>query len=314
MPSKSDIVLKTKLADLQRMRDTPTTEVDHVKLATALRDRINLVVAAAAEIVGEWQLSPLEVDLVTAYTRLAIDGVRRDPTCAGKIAIVEALREMDYADSEFWLAGIGYRQLEPAYGPPVDTGARIRALSAVALARSGYPDALLDLAPLLQDPALDARIGAIQAVATTMQPGAAALIWHKMLVGDAEPEPYYEGFAALLVLIPERALPFIASFLSHDRPGVPEVAALALGESRRPEVLPYLQEALEEADDPALRRSLPLAMALLRTNAANDALMQLLREGSSFDADAAMKALEVVRPDEALWREAQDTYANRSRR
>lgn len=305
--------MQAKLAELNAVRGDPEAPTAGDSLRLALRDRSNLVAARSAEIIGEAALVSLIPDLLAAYQRLAVDGVRRDPTCAAKIAIVETLRDLEYGDSEFWLAGLRFQQLEPAYGLPEDTGARIRAVSAVALARSGYPDALLELAPMLQDPALDARIGAIRAIAYTMQPGA-ALVWHKLLVGDAEPEPYYEGFVALLNLIPERALPFVGSFLQHDQPGVPEVAALALGESRRPEALPYLEQALADADDPALRRSLPLAMALLCTDEANDALLQVLREGSDFDAAAALKALEVVRADEALWRRAQDVYASRSRR
>lgn len=312
MPSKSDTILQAKLADLNLLRSELPDARGLAMLSTALRDRTNLVVARAAEIVGEWQLAALEPDLLAAYGRLAIDGVRRDPTCAGKIAIAEALQSLEYANEDFWLMGLHCSQAEPSWGPPVDTGARIRAISALSLAHTRYPEILLELTPLLQDPTLDARLGAIQAIAASGRPGAAPLLWLKLLVGDTEPEPYYEAFVALLILVPDRALPFVASFLNSDRPGVPETTALALGESRRGDALPYLKTALTQADDPAARRSIVLGIALLRLEEGMAFLLELITDGSDVDAQLAMKALEIVRHDERLWLRAELAYAARA--
>lgn len=313
MASKSDTLLRAKLDELAQLRAQPLTAAGRDLLGKALRDRSNLVVARAAEIVAETGAEELAPDVLAAYARLAVDGVRRDPTCAGKIAIVQALRSLDYDDYDFWLAASRYAQPEPSWGPPIDTGAQLRAESALAIARSGHPEALLDLAPLLADPALDARLGGIRAIAATAQPGAAPLLWHKLLVGDEEPEAYYEAFTCLLVLVPERALPFVATFLGHDQPGVPEVAALALGESGREAALPYLQAALETAEDPAVRRSIPLGIVLLRSEAGMAFLVELIREGSDLEAEAALKALEIVQNDAPLWRRAQAAYEARPR-
>jgi hypothetical protein len=313
MATKLDAVLRAKLDDLAALRGGPLNERALTALAAGLRDRTNLVVARAAEVASELEATTLEPDLLAAYGRLALDGVRRDPSCAGKIAIALALRGWGYDDRDFWRAAAAYRQPEPSWGPPVDTAARLRAESALALAHSGHSDTLLDLVPLLADPELDARLGVIQAIAATALPGAAPLLWHKLLVGDAEPEAYYEAFVALLILTPERALPFVATFLADDRPGVPEVAALALGESQREAALLYLQAALETADDPAVRRSIPLGIVLLRSEAGMAYLIELVREGTDLDAGAALKALEIVRHDERLWARAQAAYDARSR-
>ncbi len=312
MPPKSNIVLKNKLADLDALRVAPESAAGTAMLHLALRDSTNLVVARAAEIAGEWQSEALVADMVSAFARLAVDGVRRDPTCAAKIAIAEALRSMEYADETFWLAGLRLSQPEPSWGPPIDTAAAVRAISALALARTGYTETLLELAPLLNDPELDARVGAIQGLTATFQLGAAALLWFKLLVGDAEPETYYQAFVGLLLLVPDRALPFVAGFLHHDRPGVSETAALALGESRREDALPLLASGLENADDPATRRSILLGMALLRSDAAMTFLIDTIRDGNDFDAQAALKALEIVRHDERLWDRAEQAYAGRS--
>lgn len=314
MTTKRNATLQATLDELEQLRRQPIDATREGALSAALSNRSNLVVARAAEIVAEWQVSALIPDLVAAFGRLAEDGVRRDPTCAGKVAIVAALREMDYSDYDFWLAGIRLDQREPSWGPPEDTGAKVRGACALGLARSGYPDVLFELAALLQDDALDTRIGAVRGIAGSGQAGAPALIWHKLLAGDPEPEVYYEGLVALLTLIPEQARPLAARFLRHDRPGVPEVAALALGETQRPEALPYLLDALPDASDPPLRRSLLIAMALLRTEDANAALLHLLRNGSDFEAEAALRALEIARVDEELWDQAQAIYASRTRR
>ncbi|MEZ4519400.1 MAG: hypothetical protein R3C44_22095, partial [Chloroflexota bacterium] len=95
MVSKSNAVLQKKLADLKALEDSPMDATAIHMLEMALRDRSNLVVARAAEIIGTHQLDSLSTEMTSAYDRLSIDGVKRDPTCSAKVAIAEALRELE---------------------------------------------------------------------------------------------------------------------------------------------------------------------------------------------------------------------------
>ncbi len=52
-------------------------------LSRALASQSNLLVARAAEIVGEWLLGSFAPELAAAFDRFLVDAVRRDPTCAG---------------------------------------------------------------------------------------------------------------------------------------------------------------------------------------------------------------------------------------
>ena len=60
-------------------------------VAKALGDASNYVVGKAAEMCAELGLRELAPELVAAFDRLIVDGVKDDPQCWGKVAIVKAL-------------------------------------------------------------------------------------------------------------------------------------------------------------------------------------------------------------------------------
>jgi HEAT repeat protein len=271
-------------------------------LGRALAARSNLLVARAAEIAGEWELSAFAETMVAAFDRFLEDPVRRDPTCAAKIAIVEALNRLEYRDAAFFTRGLRHVQLEPVYGGREDTAAPLRAECALGLARSDPPDVLLELASLLADPEPDARIGAARAIAYASRPGGAPLLWFKAHVGDSALPVVYECFAALLTLEPGRALPFVGNKLGAEDSALAETAALALGASRLPGALPLLVAGWENASDPAFRRAALTAIAALGDAPAFDFLLSLLADAPIYDAEAALGALSLFRNDERRWR------------
>ena len=79
------------LARLTAIRADPQQPGAADELRRALAARSNLLTARAAEIVGEWALAGYVPELVAAFERFLVDAVRRDPTCAAKVAIAEAL-------------------------------------------------------------------------------------------------------------------------------------------------------------------------------------------------------------------------------
>lgn len=286
-----------ELARLNAVRAAPGEGEGPEALSRALAARSNLLVARAAEIIGEWELKQYVPELAAAFERFLIDGVRRDPTCAAKIALVETLNQLEVTNSDLFLRGLRHVQPEPVWGGHEDTAARLRAACALGLARSDPPDALLELAGLLADKETDARLGAIQAIAGAARPGGAPLLWFKAHIGDDETIVLYHCYVALLALEPARALPFVGGRMIDDLPARAEAAALALGASRLPQALPLLTTAWESAPETVFRRTILSAMATLADDAAFSFLLDLLADGSPSDSAAALAALAPLRND-----------------
>ena len=303
--------LEQSLARLSAVRVDPLAPGAADELRAALGARSNLVVARAAEIVAEWELRDYTADLVHAFDRFMSDPVRRDPTCAAKTALAEALLRLDHDDADLFSRGLGHVQPEPVWGGTEDTAAALRATCALGLARANPPDVLLQLAGLLADPETDARVGAARAIAAAGRPGAAPLLWYKTLVGDAEVAPLYACFGGLLALEPERAPAHVGRYLRAANPALAEAAALALGESRLPSAAPVLREAWAAADDPALRAACLDALARLGDEAAFDFLLDLLANGPAHDAHNAHRALLAATGDDARRRRKVERAAAR---
>ena len=303
--------LEQNLARLSAVRADPLAPGAAADLHTALGARSNLVVARAAEIVAEWELRDYTVDLVHAFDRFMSDPVRRDPTCAAKTAVAEALLRLEHDDADLFARGLGHVQPEPVWGGTQDTAAALRATCALGLAQANPPDVLLQLAGLLADPETDARVGAARAIAAAGRPGAAPLLWYKTLVGDAEVAPLYACFGGLLALEPERAPAHIGRFLRAANPALAEAAALALGDSRLPAAAPVLREGWAAADEPALRAACLHALARLGDEAAFDFLLDLLANAPAHDAHTARRALLSTTGDDARRRRKVERAAAR---
>lgn len=298
------------LAELNAARANPDKPGASETLRAALVARSNLLAARAAEIVGEWQLPGYEAALAEAFGRFLVDSTRRDPTCAAKFAIAEALNRLDARHADLFRRGTRHVQMEPVWGGQEDTAPKLRAVCALGLARSDPPDTLLELARLLADPHADARIGAVRAIAYAARPGGAPLLWYKAHVGDAEPSVMYECFSALLALEPEAALA-----LAGERAGAAdalqaEAAVLALGSSRLPAALPLLIELLAPAE-PTLRRVILTAIATLGSDEAFAYLLEMLADGPPPDAADALDALSLFRDDERRRRKVERALRRR---
>jgi HEAT repeat protein len=275
--------LEDRLAALSDLRRDPDTPEARKELEKCLASKISLLAAKAARIVGECKVDGFAPHMVEAFGRFMIDPVTSDRRCEAKLAIAKALEELEYPSYEPFLRGIRHVQMEPSFGPPVDTAIQLRVVSAIGLVRTNYPDVGGELVTLMADKQRDARVGAVRAIAYWGTLAGALLLRFKILSGDPETEVTGECFNGLLHIEGARALDFVAGYLEADSEAIAECAALALGESRRAEALEILQKHAKSY----LRRTVLLAIALLRSDAAVEYLRSLLP-----DADAA-KALEI---------------------
>ncbi len=304
--------VEDQLAYLSELRaQTPTAE-GRAEVARYLASKINLLAEKAARIAGEWECVELIPELAAAFERFLANGATTDKRCAAKIEILKALCKLEYPQPSVFRRGIHYVQMEAGWGGPQDTAAEVRALSAMGLAQTRDPDALEEILPLLLDTQRDARMGAVRAIAASGLPGGELLIRFKALSGD-EPEVLGECFAAVLrVAAPAKAVEFVAKFLVNRDAAIAEAAALALGDSRLQEALPALREAAERPGNRDLRRTLLLAIALLRREPAIDYLLGRVADADAQTAADAAAALDMYRQDAVLQERLRRALAGRS--
>jgi len=279
---------------------------------TGLADRHFLAVARAAVLAGERLLHELIADLVSAYSRFLTDAVKRDPRCKAKGAIARALVTLEAQDIAFYQAGIRYRQLEPVWGGRADTAADLRCSCAMGLAASGHLRAVAELAGLLNDPEAAVRSGAARAISCGNPFEAEAVLRLKVQIGDTEPQVIGECFGALLAIAPEYSLPFVAAYLQEKDEALQEYAALALGESRRPEALKLLRDAWSDIVTADGRGALIRAAALHRSEPAFDWLLEIIATGTPKLAAVAVEALAVYERNTKLLEQVNAAKARRA--
>ncbi|MEZ4235594.1 MAG: hypothetical protein R3F59_05400 [Myxococcota bacterium] len=125
--------LRRQLDEIRALRDDPASPEAVATLRKALAKAPSHAVAAAAKHVAEHGLRELGDELVRAWDRLAPGGVKADPGCAGKQALVEALSALDHPDPRPLVAAVETVQLEKGFGPPVDTAIGVRGHALMAL-------------------------------------------------------------------------------------------------------------------------------------------------------------------------------------
>ena len=291
--------------------DDPFLLADELK--KFLADRSNLVVARAARFIRENHVPQLIPELVASFERLMKDAPRLDKRCAGVTEIVMSLYEKDYREPDVYLKGIEHVQMEASFGPPVDTAAALRGISAQGLLRTGYPHALKKAVQLLIDDWAPARIGAVRALAANGGDAGTLVLRHKALVGDKDGEVTAECFAGLLAAEREQAVDFVAAF-AQDGGDAAETALLALGESGLPTAIDFLRSMWPRAGHSPIRKTLLLALAVSRNEDAVNFLMALLDEAPLSAAAEIINALAIHKNSERVRRSVSEAVDRRRER
>ncbi|HVT07523.1 MAG TPA: HEAT repeat domain-containing protein [Polyangia bacterium] len=236
-------------------------------------------------------------DLSAAFRRLLTDPVKNDPGCLGKLAALEALDFGGYPEAAIFLEATRIFQPEPAWGPPVDTAGGLRARGVLALARLGHPDLSLVAGALLADPLSPVRQAAAEALAMNGDRAVAGALALRWALGDEDPLVMLACMTGLLALAPDHALPRLRDILHGPDDGARELAALALGQSTRPEALDMLLAHLEAAPRARERAPTLRALGLQRNDRALAVLLEIVRTGTVQDAEAAVAGLAARRFD-----------------
>jgi hypothetical protein len=293
------VTTEEALLAIKKIRDAPDAFDLKQSLGPFLKHKSNHVIAAAADTACRFELGSFCPELVAAFGELMKKPATRDPGCKALISIAKVLAAMDQPASQVYFAGIRHVQKEASFGPPVDAAAPLRGVCAQGLVRMNHPDALLECVTLLADPEMEARAGAVRALGESGQTEGMLLLRLKALLGDAG-EIMSECFAALLRLAPAPSLEFVAGFLKSSSEEVADRAALALGESQIPAAFGKLRECWDQTARASLRRTLLLAIAMLRRDEALEFLMHRVEEDAERGAADALAALALYSRDDAV--------------
>jgi HEAT repeat protein len=288
--------IEQEIERLNALRQAPAPEAIPA-LRQALADRVNLVVAKAAKIAAERQFGEMIPDLVRAFDRL-LEKPQRDPQCWGKIAICNALRDLDHRESAPYLRGARHVQMEPVWGGEADTAQPLRGaclLALIACTDLDRVEILRCLVDAITEKEAVVRVEAARAIAEMEGEDAALLLRMKSRVGDGEAEVIGQVFDGLLRLEGSAAVPFLASILESGNPQAREEAALALGSSRLPAAVPLLKLALEGTRDSGYREVLLRALSLSREPEALELLFGMVKSARLADATDALEALAIHR-------------------
>ena len=223
--------------------------------------------------------------------------------------IVVALYAMEYDSADVYLKGVRHIQMESAYGPPVDAAAQLRGDSALGLVGTRHPDALFEVVRLLADKEPRARMGAARAIGSLV--GEAGELLLQVLTGDSEPDVLGECFSGMLASGSERSLRFVRAYLDHEDRAIAEAAILALGASRLPGAIDALRKKWGRTVQGPIRKTLLLALATARQDAALEFLLSLVAEGDSRVASEVVTALRTYRNEERVRKALEEALEKR---
>jgi HEAT repeat protein len=319
MPGKRKF--EEQLAALDKLRHQPP-DLSVEPLRKALAHRNNFIVAKAADLVRELQLTQLTPEVLTAFDHFFEDPIKSDPQCWAKNAISRALAAFDHQDPDVFLRGMKHIQPEPSYGGPSDSAATLRATCALALVqcrRLSEPDLLVHLIELMGDEDKTVRVEAIRAIEQVNSTSAALLLRLRATLSphlnsklqDDEPEALGACYSGLLRIEGASAIPWVAQFLAAGDDSAAE-AALAIAGTHSPQALETLRERFAKESDPWFCSVLLSAIALTRQDAATEFLLHQVRT-ESLQAEAAIEAILRSMPSAEITKRLEELVSGNQR-
>jgi hypothetical protein len=280
-----------QLAALEALRNSPE-EIRADALRKALTNRNNFVVARAADLVRDLNLTTLTDNLLAAFSRFFERSEKNDPQCWAKNAISRALANLEYQEPEVFLRGMHHIQMEPVWGGQSDTAGTLRSTCALALVqcRGLSQTALLShLVELFADNETTVRVDALRAVAQVGSAAAALILRARAVLAKDEPEVLGVCYRGVLNIEGVSAIPWVSRCLvAADETG--GEAALAIAATHSVAGFECLKQQFETAADPWWRTVLLSAIALCRQEKALKFLFRLV-ETESLQAESAIEAI-----------------------
>lgn len=310
-----------QLAALDELRKQPP-EVSAEPLRKALANRNNFIVAKAADLVRDLQLTQLTPELLAAFDRFFDDPVKTDPQCWAKNAISRALAQFDHQDPEVFLRGMKHIQPEPSYGGSSDSAGTLRATCAFAIVqcrRLPEADLLAHLIELVDDKDKSVRVEVMRAIEQVGSTSASLLLRLRAILSphlnskmqDDEPEVLGACYGGILRIEGATAIPWIARFLISADDSAAE-AALAIAGTHSPQAFETLRDRFAQESDPWFCSVLLSAIALTRQDSAVEFLFDQVRT-ETMQAEPAIEAILRSMPSDEIKKRLEKLVAGNPR-
>jgi hypothetical protein len=311
MPGKR--AFEEQLAALEQLRQEPD-EVRTASLRKALGHKNNFIVAKAADLTREFELSSLTQDVVSAFSRFFENPVKSDPQCWAKNALSHALAALEYQDVDVFLRGMRHIQMEPVWGGSSDTAGTLRATCALALVQCRSlleVDLLTHLVELFADKDKSVRVEAVRAVEQVGSSSASLLLRLRATLGADEPEVLGACYSGVLRIEGARGIQWVEQFLATADDAAGE-AALAIAGTHSAVGFEALRKCVDKTADPWFLSVVLSAIALTRQEAAIEFLLDLIGK-ESLQAEAAMEAILRSGPSSDVLKRIEEMVAGNSR-
>jgi len=283
------------LAGLEAMNGGVPDLAGIERLRKALDSHNNYLVAKAAKLVEEHNLTGLFAEVRAAYERFFVDPITTDPQCWAKNALVKTLVKLGCRDTQVYLRGLRHHQNEPVWGGQADTAGELRGNCVQALL-SCQELGQAELLSILLEPLLDVdksvRMEAARAIGQVGGITAALLLKLRILIRKEDPEILGACFSALLGMGHSDRLgsiALVADFL-HDGEEAAAEAAFSLAETHEPAALAALIARRREGADAWFESVLDHAIVLTRLQGGMDFLLNLIEQ----DGRNAVSAIESI--------------------
>ena len=283
------------LANLEAMHDVVPDQAGIERLRRALDGHNNYLVATAAKIVEDQNLTVLFAEVRAAYERFFIDPVTADPQCWAKNALVKTLVKLGCRETAVYLRGLRHHQNEPVWGGQADTAGELRGNCVQALLMCQELGSA-ELLSILLEPLLDVdksvRMEAARAIGQVGGISAALLLKLRILIRKEDPEILGACFSALLSMGHSDRLgsiALVAEFL-HDGEEAAAEAAFSLAETHEPAALAALIARRREGADAWFESVLDHAIVLTRLQGGMDFLLSMIEQ----DGRNAVSAIEAI--------------------
>lgn len=294
--------VEKQLDGLKLLRDAGRSDTGIAELRKALHDKVNAVVAKAADVVRTWQAAELIPDLLSTFSVL-IEKPERDPQCLAKIAIAKALSDLGHSESAVFVRGLYCKQLESTWGGKVDTAATLRATCAHALVPcTDMPrhEKLLHFVNAVSEAEAPVRTDAVRALEQMGGRDVELLLRLKARAGDSEVRVTGQVFESVLQLEGEGSIAFVADFLKNAERETSEEAAIALGASRLEPAVALLIDEWTTAGIKHNGAVLFRAISASRLDSALDFLLEQVRSARLPVACDALSALALHKDSEEI--------------
>jgi hypothetical protein len=303
--------LKEALQKISELRAEGNLEKSVTTLRTIIKKQGGVVVAKAAELAAEWNITELAQDLHDAFYRLREDGLDVDPQCWGKAAIIKALYELAWQDTKLFVDGCKTVQPEPVYGGKGDSATSVRTAAIGVLAQLPTADTLTvmnTLADLLADESPKVRAEAARACVYCQPLLVSSLLRLKIRSGDAEPRVLGVCFDTLLIISPDsETVQLVQGYAapkaitkrftpSHDVVQAEAIASLA--SSSLAEAVHVVTKLYPTLSDMQLRRVLLTALGASSASEAFNFLCQIVKDAPLNEARWGLEALKPKLHDE----------------